>query len=169
MWLTKDGVHVATDGFAGKSQCPTPRRSPTSTTSTSRSGGRFYACPVCVKTHGIEDATWSKAPRSRARHRSTSSPMAAPSSSTTDPAMASRDEREARAHFEERYGIRGNHAAALLEERVIGAVWGSNGYTTRAQADELHSTSGPDAAGRRSTSRSGQVARSSVLICRWPH
>ena len=29
-------------------------------------------------------------------------------------------------------------AAALLEERVIGAVWGANGYTTRAQADELH-------------------------------
>jgi ubiquinone/menaquinone biosynthesis C-methylase UbiE len=52
--------------------------------------------------------------------------------------MASRDERDARAHFEERYGIRGNRAAALLEERVIGAVWGANGYTTRAQADELH-------------------------------
>src|SRR5581483_6074310 len=52
--------------------------------------------------------------------------------------MASRDEREARAHFEERYGISGNSAAALLEERVIGAVWGANGYTTRAQADELY-------------------------------
>ena len=51
--------------------------------------------------------------------------------------MASRDERAARAHFEERYGIRGNRAAALLEERVIGAVWGANGYTTLAQADEL--------------------------------
>ena len=41
--------------------------------------------------------------------------------------MASRDERAARAHFEERYGIRGNRAAALLEERVIGAAWGANG------------------------------------------
>ena len=51
--------------------------------------------------------------------------------------MASRDERAARAHFEERYGIRGNHAAALVEERVIGAVWGANGYTTLAQANEL--------------------------------
>ena len=40
-------------------------------------------------------------------------------------------------HFEERYGIRGNRAAALVEERVIGAVWGANGYTTLAQADEL--------------------------------
>jgi methylase of polypeptide subunit release factors len=52
--------------------------------------------------------------------------------------MASRDERDARAHFEERYGIVGNRAAALLEERVIGAVWGANGYTTLAQADELY-------------------------------
>src|SRR5687768_6293629 len=51
--------------------------------------------------------------------------------------MASRDERAARTHFEERYGIRGNRAAALVEERVIGAVWGANGYTTLAQADEL--------------------------------
>ena len=21
-------------------------------------GGRFFACPVCVKTHGLEDADW---------------------------------------------------------------------------------------------------------------
>ena len=52
--------------------------------------------------------------------------------------MASRDERAARTHFEERYGIVGNRAAALVEQRVIGAVWGANGYTTLAQADEFH-------------------------------
>ena len=23
-------------------------------------GGRFYACPVCVKTRGMEDAVWTK-------------------------------------------------------------------------------------------------------------
>lgn len=51
--------------------------------------------------------------------------------------MADRDERDARAHFEERYGLRGNHAGELVEERVIGAVWGANGYTTLVQADEL--------------------------------
>jgi methylase of polypeptide subunit release factors len=51
--------------------------------------------------------------------------------------VASRDERAARAHFEERYGIRGSGAAALVEKRVIGAVWGANGYTTLAQAEEL--------------------------------
>jgi hypothetical protein len=33
--------------------------------------------------------------------------------------MASRDERAARAHFEERYSIRGNSAAALLARRIL--------------------------------------------------
>lgn len=51
--------------------------------------------------------------------------------------MVSRDERAARTHFEERYGIRDNRAAALVEERVIGSVWGANGYTTLAEADQL--------------------------------
>ena len=52
--------------------------------------------------------------------------------------MTSRDERAARAQFDERYGVVGSRAAALVEERVIGAVWGANGYTTLAQAAELH-------------------------------
>ena len=47
------------------------------------------------------------------------------------------DEREARAHFEARYRIRGNAAAAEVEHAVIGAVWGANGYTTLGQADLL--------------------------------
>ena len=51
--------------------------------------------------------------------------------------MSSRDEREAREHFEERYSLRGSHVAKQVEHRVIGATWGANGYTTLAQADEL--------------------------------
>lgn len=51
--------------------------------------------------------------------------------------MTSRDERVARRHFDDRYRIVGNRAAALVEERVIGATWGVNGYTTVAQAAEL--------------------------------
>jgi methylase of polypeptide subunit release factors len=47
------------------------------------------------------------------------------------------DERVARAHFDERYRVKGNAAAAAVEQTVIGAVWGANGYTTRDQADEL--------------------------------
>ena len=47
------------------------------------------------------------------------------------------DERDARNHFDERYRVKGNAAAAAVEQAVIGAVWGANGYTTRDQADEL--------------------------------
>lgn len=47
------------------------------------------------------------------------------------------DERDARAHFEDRYRIKGNAAAAAVEQTVIGAVWGANGYTTLVQADQL--------------------------------
>ena len=50
---------------------------------------------------------------------------------------STRDERDARAHFDDRYRVKGNAAAAAVEQAVIGAVWGANGYTTRDQADEL--------------------------------
>ena len=51
--------------------------------------------------------------------------------------MTSRDEREARARFAERYAAPTAGVAAGIEQRVIGAVWGANGYTTVAQADGL--------------------------------
>ena len=51
--------------------------------------------------------------------------------------MTSRDERDARARFSERYATPSVDVAADLEQRVIGAMWGVNGYTTVAQADEL--------------------------------
>jgi 2-polyprenyl-3-methyl-5-hydroxy-6-metoxy-1,4-benzoquinol methylase len=51
--------------------------------------------------------------------------------------VSSRDEREARTHFRERYAIPTAAVSAAIEQRVIGAVWGANGYTTVIQADEL--------------------------------
>ena len=51
--------------------------------------------------------------------------------------MTDRDEREARARFEERYGIPTGDANSRIERAVIGAVWGANGYTTVDQADQL--------------------------------
>ena len=51
--------------------------------------------------------------------------------------MSSRDEREARARFAERYAAPTAGVAADIERRVIGAAWGANGYTTVDQADEL--------------------------------
>lgn len=51
--------------------------------------------------------------------------------------MTSRDERDALEHFEERYAVPDSAVAAEIEQHVIGAVWGANGYTTLDQADEL--------------------------------
>ena len=51
--------------------------------------------------------------------------------------MTSRDEREALARFSERYAVPTADIAGEIEQRVIGATWGANGYTTVAQADEL--------------------------------
>jgi SAM-dependent methyltransferase len=51
--------------------------------------------------------------------------------------MAVRDEVQARAHFQERYGMTSSPAACRIEQRVIGGDWGANGYTTMAQADAL--------------------------------
>ena len=51
--------------------------------------------------------------------------------------MAVRDEAEAKALFVERYGVGVVPAAVDVERAVIGAAYGANGYTTRAQADLL--------------------------------
>jgi SAM-dependent methyltransferase len=48
-----------------------------------------------------------------------------------------KDELQARALFEERYGIALPPVARQIERRVIGGDWGANGYTTMAQADTL--------------------------------
>jgi uncharacterized protein len=58
MWLTKDGVHVATKGFAARVAVPdAPPVTDLHAESVER-GGRFFACPVCVKTRHLEDADW---------------------------------------------------------------------------------------------------------------
>ncbi len=51
--------------------------------------------------------------------------------------MTIRDERAARTEFAARYALPTGDANARIERDVIGAVWGANGYTTVAQADEL--------------------------------
>ena len=84
MWLTKDGVHVATDGFAQTVSVPTwPSIAELHTEYVER-GGRFFACPVCVKNpRDSKGRRGHRTPRSRGRRRSTSSPQAAHSRSTT--------------------------------------------------------------------------------------
>jgi 2-polyprenyl-3-methyl-5-hydroxy-6-metoxy-1,4-benzoquinol methylase len=57
-----------------------------------------------------------------------------------------RDELQARALFDQRYGAALPPVARQIEQRVIGGDWGANGFTTMAQADtlahELHLSAG---------------------------
>lgn len=60
MWLTKDGIKVGTDGFAETINVAKAPSIADLHAEYVDKGGRFYACPVCVKTRGMEDATWAK-------------------------------------------------------------------------------------------------------------
>jgi methylase of polypeptide subunit release factors len=51
--------------------------------------------------------------------------------------VTTRDERDARERFQERYAAPTAGISTAIEQRVIGAAWGANGYTTVDQADEL--------------------------------
>lgn len=62
--------------------------------------------------------------------------------------MTPRDELQARALFQERYGNRPSWTARQIEQRVIGGDWGANGFTTMAQADALASGLGLSAGDR---------------------
>jgi len=59
-----------------------------------------------------------------------------------------RDELQARALFEQRYGVAASPVAVEIERRVIGGDWGANGYTTMVQADQLAGGLGLSAAER---------------------
>jgi uncharacterized protein len=58
MWLTKDGVHVATNGYADGISVPGAPSVAALHAEFIERGGRFYACPVCVKSRGLENAEW---------------------------------------------------------------------------------------------------------------
>ena len=62
--------------------------------------------------------------------------------------MTVRDEQQARALFQQRYGNRPSLTARRIEQRVIGGDWGANGFTTMAQADTLAGGLGLSAADR---------------------
>lgn len=58
MFLTKDGVHIATPGFAGTIDVPGAPSVAALHEEYVTKGGRFFACPVCVKTRNLQDAAW---------------------------------------------------------------------------------------------------------------
>jgi predicted peroxiredoxin len=61
MWLTKDGIYLATEGYSdGLSVSNAPSIKDLHAEYIEK-GGRFFACPVCVKTRGLEESTsWVK-------------------------------------------------------------------------------------------------------------
>jgi len=58
MFLTKEAVHVATPGFAETIEVPGAPSVAALHEEYVASGGRFFACPVCVKTRNMQDAQW---------------------------------------------------------------------------------------------------------------
>jgi predicted peroxiredoxin len=58
MWLTKDGVNVAVKGYVDTISVAGAPSIPELHAEYVERGGRFFACPVCVKTHGLEGSDW---------------------------------------------------------------------------------------------------------------
>jgi predicted peroxiredoxin len=58
LFLTQDAVHVATPGFAESVSVPGGPSIADLHQEYVAGGGRFFACPVCVKLRGLQDAEW---------------------------------------------------------------------------------------------------------------
>jgi len=58
MFLTKNAIHVATPDFAETIDVPGAPSVPALHDEYVAKGGRFFACPVCVKTRNMQDAKW---------------------------------------------------------------------------------------------------------------
>ncbi len=58
MWLTKDGVFTATEGYSDALTVPGAPSIKDLHGEYVEKGGRFFACPVCVKSRGLESAAW---------------------------------------------------------------------------------------------------------------
>ena len=60
MFLTKEAIHVATAGFAKTVGVPGAPSIADLHDEYVANGGRFYACPVCVKVRNMQDANWGE-------------------------------------------------------------------------------------------------------------
>jgi predicted peroxiredoxin len=58
MFLTKEAIHIATPGVAEKVDVPGAPSVAALHEEYASSGGRFYACPVCVKVRDMQNAEW---------------------------------------------------------------------------------------------------------------
>jgi uncharacterized protein len=55
-----ESIHVATKGFAAKVNVPNAPSISDLHAEYVEKGGRFFACPVCVKVRGMESAEWTE-------------------------------------------------------------------------------------------------------------
>ncbi len=60
MFLTKDAVFAATPGFAATIDVPGAPSVAELHEEFVAKGGRFFACPVCVRLRGLEDSAWER-------------------------------------------------------------------------------------------------------------
>lgn len=58
MFLTKDAIHVATQGFATTIDVPGAPSIGALHDEYVASGGRMYVCPVCVKVRNMQETKW---------------------------------------------------------------------------------------------------------------
>jgi predicted peroxiredoxin len=58
MFLTKDAVHLATPDHVAEIDVPDAPSVAALHDEYLESGGRFFACPVCVRTRKLTDAEW---------------------------------------------------------------------------------------------------------------
>ena len=58
MFLTKDAIHVDTEGFAATIDVPGAPSIAALHGEYAAGGGRMYVCPVCVKVRDMQDAEW---------------------------------------------------------------------------------------------------------------
>ena len=57
MWLTKDGIYIATEGYLDGLSVPNAPSIKDLHAEYVEKGGRFFACPVCVKTRGLDESS----------------------------------------------------------------------------------------------------------------
>ena len=60
LWLTKNGVDIAVDGAVDEIDVPGAPGIADLHEEFVTTGGRLFACPVCVKVRRLTDATWTK-------------------------------------------------------------------------------------------------------------
>lgn len=60
LWLTKDGVRIGIDGFVDDHNIDGAPSTTDLLAEYVESGGRLFACPVCVKLRDLSDSVWGK-------------------------------------------------------------------------------------------------------------